>query len=83
MFQVWYLRVLKNLVLVFKGVEVTGWVFFYSPEIDIGGQIVFVLSVILSSSLKLILANNFWKLSARTLIFHMSIPCDRTFPLVP
>ena len=28
------------------------------------------------------LANNFWKLSARALIFHMSIPCDKTFPWV-
>ena len=29
------------------------------------------------------LANNFWTVSARALIFHMSIPCDKTFPLVP
>ena len=26
------------------------------------------------------LANNFWTVSARALIFHMSIPCDKTFP---
>ena len=28
------------------------------------------------------LANNFWIVSARALIFHMSIPCDKTFPWV-
>ena len=26
------------------------------------------------------LANNFWTISARTLIVHMSISCDKTFP---
>ena len=25
------------------------------------------------------LANNFWTVSAKTLIFHMGIPCDKTF----
>ena len=29
------------------------------------------------------LANNFWTVSPRALIFHMSILCDKTFPLVP
>ena len=29
------------------------------------------------------LANNFWSVSARALIFHMSIPCDKTFQWVP
>ena len=28
-------------------------------------------------------ANNFWTVSARALIFHMNIPCDKTFPWVP
>ena len=28
------------------------------------------------------LANNFWTVRARALIFHMSIPCDKTFPWV-
>ena len=28
-------------------------------------------------------ANNFWWVSARALIFHMSIPCDKTFPREP
>ena len=29
------------------------------------------------------LANNFWTVSARALIFHMSIPCNKTFQWVP
>ena len=29
------------------------------------------------------LANNFWTVSARALIFHMNIPCDKIFPWVP
>ena len=29
------------------------------------------------------LANNFWTVSARALIFHMSIPCYKTLPWVP
>ena len=29
------------------------------------------------------LAYNCWTVSARALIFHMSIPCDKTFPWVP
>ena len=29
------------------------------------------------------LANNVWTVSARALIFHVSIPCDKTFPWVP
>ena len=28
-------------------------------------------------------ANNFWIVSARALLFHMSIPCNKTFPWVP
>ena len=28
-------------------------------------------------------AYNFWTVSARALIFHMSIPCDKTFQWVP
>ena len=28
-------------------------------------------------------ANNFWTVSSRTLIFHMNIPCEQTFPWVP
>ena len=65
------------------------------PRLEIGGHIVFVLSVILSSCQSVILlfcpplwnfnhlANNFWTVSARALIFHMSIPCDETIPWVP
>ena len=29
------------------------------------------------------LANNFWTVSARALIFHMSIPCDKTIVFYP
>ena len=29
------------------------------------------------------LANNFWTVNARAWIFHMSIPCDKTFSWVP
>ena len=29
------------------------------------------------------LDNNFWTVSTRALIFHLSIPCDKTFPGVP
>ena len=29
------------------------------------------------------LANNIWTVSARALIFHMNIPCDKTFSWVP
>ena len=29
------------------------------------------------------LANNFLTMSAKALIFHMSFPCDKTFPWVP
>ena len=56
------------------------------PWSKIGGHIVFVLYVILSLCPPLWnfnLANNFSPMSARTLIFHMSIPCDKTFPWVP
>ena len=56
---------------------------FYAPEIEDRGHFVFVLSVILSSSLKFNLADNFWKVSSGALIFHMSIPCDKTYPWVP
>ena len=29
------------------------------------------------------LAYNFWTVGAKALIFHMSIPCDKTFQWVP
>ena len=29
------------------------------------------------------LANNFWTIRHRAVIFHMYVPCDKTFPLVP
>ena len=55
---------------------------FMPPRSKIGGHIVFVLSVILSfchSLWNFNLANNFWTVSARALMFHMSISCDKTF----
>ena len=61
---------------------------FMPPRSKIGGHIVFVLSVILSLSFchsfqNFNLGYNIWIVSTRALIFHMSIPCDKTFPLVP
>ena len=59
---------------------------FMPSRSKIGGHIVFVLSVILSFCPPLWnfnLANNFWTVSARALIFYMSIPCDKTFPWIP
>jgi hypothetical protein len=55
---------------------------FYAPEIEDWGAYCFVQSVILSSAKNFTLGNNFWIVSTRALIFHMSIPCDKTFPLV-
>ena len=67
---------------------------FYSPKLRNflcprdrrSGGILFLSCVILSlchSLWNFNLANNFWTLNARALIFHMSIPCDKTFPWVP
>ena len=60
--------------------------YFYAPEIEDRGAYCFVLSVLLSfchSPWNLNIANNFWTVNARALIFHMSIPCDKIVPLVP
>ena len=60
--------------------------YFYAPEIEDQGAYCFCPvcnSVILSFCPPLWnynLANNFWTVNARALIFHMSIPCDKTFP---
>ena len=62
---------------------------FYAPEIEDRGAYCFYPvchSVILSFCPPLWnfnLANNFWTVSARALILHMSIPCDKTFPWIP
>ena len=59
---------------------------FYAPEIEDRGAYCFCPvrhSVILSFCPPLWnfnLANNFWTVCARALIFHMNIPCDNTFP---
>ena len=48
------------------------------------GGIMFLSCLSLCHSLlNFSLANKFWTVSARTLIFHMNIPCDKTFPWVP
>ena len=60
---------------------------FYAPEIEDRGAycfcpVSFCYSVILSFCPPLWnfnLANNFWTMNAIDLIFHMSIPCDKTF----
>ena len=54
----------------------------YAPETEDRGAYCFYPichSVIPFLCQKFNLANNFWTVSARTLIFHMSIPCDKTF----
>ena len=62
---------------------------FYAPEIeDLSmGTIIFDLVTLTSEFDPLFdnfnLAYNFWTVSARALIFHRSIPCDKTFPWVP
>ena len=63
---------------------------FYAPEIeDRGGGILFLscLSFCYSITLSFCpplgnfnLVYNFWTVSARALIFYLSIPCDKTFP---
>ena len=62
---------------------------FYAPEIKDRGAYCFCPvchTVILSFCPPLWnfnLANKFWTVSARALIFHMSIPCDKTFKWLP
>ena len=70
---------------------------FYAPEIEDRGAYCFCPvchSVVLSFCNSVILsfcpplwnfnlANNFWTVSSRALIFHRNIPCDKTFLLVP
>ena len=62
---------------------------FYAPELEDGRAYCFCPvchSVILSFCPPLWnfnLDNNFWTVSSRALIFHISIPCDKTFQWVP
>ena len=80
-----YYIVKKPPFVLFNDKETNSNCLFLCPRDRRSGGILFLscLSfchyVILSSSLKLQLANNFWTVSARALIFHMSIPCDKTF----
>ena len=76
----------SDILLAYIKVYLLDPVFFMSPRSKIGGHIVFVLSVILSFCPPLLnvnLANNFWTVSARALIFHINNSCDKTFPWVP
>ena len=78
------------ILLSIESTEITEWcnacpyslaLFFYAPEIED----VFVLSVILlfcPPFRNFNFAYNFWTVSARALIFHMSIPCVKTFQCV-
>ena len=56
---------------------------FMPPRSKIGGHFVFcpVCHSVLLWNFNL--ANNFWTVSAKALIFHMNIPCDKTFSWVP
>ena len=49
------------------------------PEIDYRGHIVFASLSFCPPLWNFNLANNFWTMNARALIFHMNIPCDRPF----
>ena len=52
---------------------------FYAPKIE--GHIVFVILSFCPPLWNF--ASYFWTVSARALIFHMNIPCDKTFSWVP
>ena len=69
----------------FRPVSLLFWLlyFFYAPEIQDRWAYCFCPvchSVLLSETN---LANNFLTVSARSLIFHMNISCDKAFPWVP
>ena len=56
---------------------------FYAPEIEDRGGILILSCLSFCSLWNFNLANNFWTVSARALIFQMNIPCDKTFLWVP
>jgi hypothetical protein len=56
---------------------------FYAPVSKDWGDIVFGLSVRLSVCKNFNIGHIFWMVSDRTFIFHMCIPYDKTFLLVP
>ena len=88
---------LSNSTLGYCSLTIKFCIYFYAPKIEDRGAYCFCPvchSVIPSFCLSVIpsfchslwnfnLANNFWTGSARALIFHMNIPCDKTFPWVP
>lgn len=55
---------------------------FYAPVIGESGHIDFGLSVCLFFLKKFNFGHNFWTLGVRVFIFHMRIPCEKTFHLV-
>ena len=58
--------------------------YFLCPRDRWSGGILFLSCLLFCPPLwNFYLANNFRTVSARALIFHMSIPCDKTFPWVP
>ena len=54
-------------------------VVFMPPRSKIGG---ILFSSFCPSLWNFKLANNIWTMNARALIFHMNIPCDKTFPWI-
>ena len=56
--------------------------YFYAPEIEDRGACCFFPVSFCPPLWNFNLANNFWTESARALIFHMRIPCDKTFPWI-
>ena len=78
-----------SVLIIFKVGPLLGSYVFIPPRSKIEGAYSFCPvchSVILSFCPPLwnfSLANNFWTVSATAFIFHMSIPCDKTFSWVP
>jgi hypothetical protein len=54
---------------------------FYAPEIEDRGA--FCFCAVCHSVWNFNLAYNFWMVCTRASIFHMSVPCGKTFPWVP
>ena len=69
MLKLWYLTWIFPVIKTFHGYH-----YFLSCDPDLGVSPIFE---------NFNLANNFWTVNASALIFHMSIPCDKTFPWVP
>ena len=81
-----------NTCAIFKQPSIKGniyFIFFYRSSMDVwdlklrGILFLSCLSFCPLWNFNLATCNNFWTVSARALIFHTSIPCDKTFPWVP